>query len=135
MVLRDVFNGGRFSHERAAAGMRLAIIGAGEMGHGIAELAALHGHEVAIRDIKKEYLDRGMERIRWSLDKLVEKKQIRPEQADEALGRIHVTLELREACHDADFVIEAVFEDPELKRKVFRELDGVAPPKTILASK
>src|SRR5213592_4856474 len=114
--------------------MRLAVIGAGEMGHGIAELAALHGHEVAIRDIKKEYLDRGMERIRWSLDKLVEKKQIRPEQADEALGRIHVTLELREACHDADFVIEAVFEDPELKRKVFRELDGVAPPKTILAS-
>ena len=114
--------------------MRLAVIGAGEMGHGIAELAALHGHDVAIRDIKKEYLDRGMERIRWSLDKLVEKKQIRPEQADEALGRIHVTLELREACHDADFVIEAVFEDPELKRKVFRELDGVAPPKTILAS-
>ncbi len=114
--------------------MRLAVIGAGEMGHGIAELAALHGHDVAIRDIKKEYLDRGMERIRWSLDKLVEKKQIRREQADEALGRIHVTLELREACHDADFVIEAVFEDPELKRKVFRELDGVAPPKTILAS-
>src|SRR5216117_601454 len=114
--------------------MRLAVIGAGEMGHGIAELAALHGHDVAIRDIKKEYLDRGIERIRWSLDKLVEKKQIRPEQADEALGRIHVTLELREACHDADFVIEAVFEDPELKRKVFRELDGVAPPKTILAS-
>ncbi len=114
--------------------MRLAVIGAGEMGHGIAELAALHGHDVAIRDIKKEYLDRGMERIRWSLDKLVEKKQIRPEQADEALGRIHVTLELREACHDADFVIEAVFEDPVLKRKVFRELDGVAPPKTILAS-
>src|SRR5438552_4339958 len=133
LILRDVFNGGRSSLERAA-GMRLAVIGAGEMGHGIAELAALHGHDVTIRDIKKEYLERGMERIRWSLDKLVEKTQIRPEQADEALGRIHVTLELREACHDADFVIEAVFEDPELKRKVFRELDGVAPPKTILAS-
>ncbi len=114
--------------------MRIAVIGAGEMGHGVAELAALHGHDVRLRDIKKEYIDRGMERIRWSLGKLVEKKQITQAQSDEALGRIHATLELREACHDADFVIEAVFEDPELKRKVFRELDEAAPPKTILAS-
>src|SRR5207244_4053054 len=118
----------------SGARLRIAVIGAGEMGHGVAELAALHGHDVRMRDIKKEYIDRGMERIRWSLGKLVEKKQITEAQADEALGRIHVTLELREACHDADFVIEAVFEDPELKRKVFRELAGVAPPKTILAS-
>src|SRR6266704_4056377 len=119
---------------RSGARLRIAVIGAGEMGHGVAELAALHGHDVRLRDIKKEYIDRGMERIRWSLGKLVEKKQITQEQADEALGRIHDTLELREACPDADFVIEAVYEDPELKRKVFRELDGVAPPQTILAS-
>ncbi len=119
---------------RSGARLRIAVIGAGEMGHGVAELAALHGHDVRLRDIKKEYIDRGMERIRWSLGKLVEKKQITQAQSDEALGRIHATLELREACHDADFVIEAVFEDPELKRKVFRELDEVAPPKTILAS-
>jgi len=118
----------------SGARLRIAVIGAGEMGHGVAELAALHGHDVRLRDIKKEYIDRGMERIRWSLGKLVEKKQITEAQADEALGRIHATLELREACHDADFVIEAVFEDPELKRKVFRELDEAAPPKTILAS-
>src|SRR5881296_1402172 len=118
----------------SGARLRIAVIGAGEMGHGVAELAALHGHDVRLRDIKKEYIDRGMERIRWSLGKLVEKKQITQEQADEALGRIHPTLELREACHDADFVIEAVFEDPELKRKVFRELDEAAPSKTILAS-
>src|SRR5437667_142913 len=51
--------------------MRLAVIGAGEMGHGIAELAALHGHEVRMRDIKQEFLDRGTERIRWSLGKTV----------------------------------------------------------------
>src|SRR5881296_1177942 len=118
----------------SGARLRIAVIGAGEMGHGVAELAALHGHDVRLRDIKKEYIDRGMERIRWSLGKLVEKKQITQAHADEALGRIHATLELREACHDADFVIEAVFEDPELKRKVFRELDEAAPPKTILAS-
>ena len=81
--------------------MKLAVIGAGEMGHGVAELAALHGHDVRLRDIKKEYIDRGMERIRWSLGKLVDKKQITQEQADQALGRIHPTLELREACQDA----------------------------------
>ncbi len=114
--------------------MKLAVIGAGEMGHGVAELAALHGHDVRMRDIKTEYVDRGLERIRWSLGKLVEKKQITQAQADEALGRIHGTVDLRDACRDADFVIEAVFEDPELKRKVFRELDEAAPSKAILAS-
>ncbi len=114
--------------------MKIAVIGAGEMGHGIAELAALHGHDVQMRDIKREYVDRGMERIRWSLDKLVEKGQIKREQADEALGRIHGTLDMGEACREADIAIEAVFEDPELKKKVFLELDAAAPEKTILAS-
>src|SRR5438093_1512314 len=118
----------------SGARLRIAVIGAGEMGHGVAELAALHGHDVRLRDIKKEYIDRGLERIRWSLGKLVEKKQITQAQADEALGRIHGTVDLQDACRDADFVIEAVFEDPELKRKVFRELDDAAPAKAILAS-
>src|SRR3989442_13681985 len=104
------------------------------MGHGVGELAALHGHDVRLRDIKKEYIDRGMERICWSLGKLVEKNQITQGQADEALGRIHATLELREACYDADFVIELVFEDPKLKRKVFPKLHEAAPPKAILPS-
>src|SRR2546421_5775424 len=101
--------------------MRLAVIGAGEMGHGIAELAALHGHDVRMRDVKQEFLDRGMERIRWSLGKLVEKKQIHEDQMREALGRIHPTLSLSEACRSADVAIEAVFEDLELKKRVFRE--------------
>lgn len=114
--------------------MKIAVIGAGEMGHGIAELAALHGHDVWMRDIKQEYIDRGMERVRWSLGKLVEKGQINQGQADEALSRIHATLDVRVACRDADVAIEAVFEDPELKRKVFHELDEAAPAKTILAS-
>ena len=114
--------------------MKVAVIGAGEMGHGIAELAALHGHEVRMRDIKQEYLDRGLERIRWSLGKLVEKGQIRKEQAEEAFVRIHPTLDLREACHDADLAIEAVFEDLDLKKKIFHDLDEAAPAKTILAS-
>ncbi len=113
---------------------KVTVIGAGEMGHGIAELLALHGYTVSMRDIKQEYLDRGMERLRWSLDKLVEKAQVTRQQADEALARIHPTLSVEEACRDADFVIEAVFEDVELKKKVFREIDEAAPDKTILAS-
>jgi len=113
---------------------KVAVIGAGEMGHGIAELAALHGYDVKMRDIKKEFLDRGMERIRWSLDKLVEKAQIRKDQADAALARIQPTLDLGECVRDADIVIEAVFEDLELKKRIFRDLDALAPPKAILAS-
>src|SRR5205807_1642979 len=114
--------------------MRLAVIGAGEMGHGIAELAARHGHEVRMRDVKQEFLDRGMERIRWSLGKLVEKNQIRPDQMQQAFDRIHTTLDLAEACRNADVAIEAVFEDLDLKKRVFQELDAAAPKKTILAS-
>src|SRR2546423_857062 len=114
--------------------MRLAVIGAGEMGSGIAALAAVHGQEVRMRDVKQEFLDRGMERIRWSLGKLVEKNQIRPDQMQEAFDRIHTTLDLAEACRNADVAIEAVFEDLELKKRVFQELDAAAPKKTILAS-
>src|SRR5947199_6682530 len=114
--------------------MRLAVMGAGEMGEGSAELAALHGHEVRMRDIKQEFLDRGMERIRWSLGKLVEKRQIRPDQMQQAFDRIHTTLDLAEACRNADVAIEAVFEDLDLKKRVFQELDAAAPKKTILAS-
>src|SRR5207245_11812102 len=86
----------------SGARLRIAVIGAGEMGHGVAELAALYGHDVRLRDIKKEYIDRGMERIRWSLGKLVQKNQITQRQADETLCRIHWTLEVREACYAAD---------------------------------
>src|SRR5438309_4059233 len=114
--------------------MRLAVIGAGEMGHGIAELAALPGNEVAMRDDKHELLDRGMERIQWSLGKLVEKNQIRPEQRDELLARIRVTTDLAQATRDAAIVIEAIFEDLDLKKRVFRELDRAAPKDAILAS-
>ncbi|MBI4416891.1 MAG: 3-hydroxyacyl-CoA dehydrogenase/enoyl-CoA hydratase family protein [Euryarchaeota archaeon] len=112
----------------------VAVIGAGEMGHGIAELAALRGFKVALRDIKQEYVDRGMERIRWSLGKLVEKKEITQAKADEALARIAPTVDLGKAVRDADLVIEAVFEDLDLKKKVFAELDADAPSDAILAS-
>src|SRR5438094_8690890 len=87
-----------------------------------------------MRDVKQELLDRGMERIRWSLGKLVEKNQIRPEQRDEVLARIRVTTDLAQATRDAAIVIEASFEDLDLKKRVFRELDRAAPKDATLAS-
>ena len=113
---------------------KIAVIGAGEMGHGLAELAALNGFTVTMRDIKEEFLDRGMERIRWSLSKLVESQQITSAQAEAAVGQIRPTLDLREAVEGAGLVIEAVLEDLELKKKLFAELDALAPPRAILAS-
>ncbi len=113
---------------------RIAVIGAGEMGHGIAELAALNGFHVTMRDIKQEFVDRGMERIKWSLGKLVENNQITQAQAEEALHRIHPTLDMKETVKDADVVIEAILEDLELKKRVFAEIDALAPPHAVLAS-
>lgn len=113
---------------------KIAVIGAGEMGHGIAELAALRGFAVSLRDIKPEFVERGMERIRWSLGKLVERNEATREAADAALARIAPTTDLPGALQDADLVIEAVFEDLDLKKTVFRELDAHAPAHAILAS-
>src|SRR3989440_7644761 len=114
--------------------MRLAVIGAGEMGHGIAELAALHGHEVRMRDVKQEFLDRGMERIRWSLGKLVEKNQIRPDEMQQAFDRIHTTLDWAGGCRNADVAIEGFLEALDLKKRVLKELGGAAPKKPMPAS-
>src|SRR2546427_5475240 len=112
----------------------ISVIGAGEMGHGIAELAALNGFSVRITDIKQEFIDRGMERIRASLGKLVKNRRITEAQSAAAIERIRPTLDLREAVRAADVVIEAVLEDLDLKKKLFAEVDGIAPPHAILAS-
>src|SRR2546428_769900 len=113
---------------------QIAVIGAGEMGHGIAELAALNGFSVRMTDIKQEFIDRGMERIRASLGKLVKNRRITEAQSAAALERIRPTLELREAVRAADVVIEAILEDLDLKKNLFAEIDGLAPPHAILAS-
>jgi len=112
----------------------ISVIGAGEMGHGIAELAALNGFSVRMTDITQEFVDRGMERIRWSLGKLVEKGQITESESKKALARIHPTIDLKEAVKDADVVIEAVLEDLDVKKKVFADIDAIAPARAILAS-
>ncbi len=112
----------------------IAVLGAGTMGHGIAQLAAMAGYKVYMRDIAQEFLDRGMDRIRWSLGKLVSKGRISKEEADRVLERITPTIDLKEAVEKADFVIEAIPEKIELKKQVFSEVDQYAPRHAILAT-
>ena len=114
--------------------MRLAVIGAGSMGAQIAQQAALHGADVRLHDQKAEQLDKAIESNRGHLMRRVEKGKLGRTEAEEALSRVHPTAELSEAVGNAEFVIEAVFEDLELKRVVFAELDSVAPREAVLAS-
>jgi len=96
----------------------IAVLGAGAMGHGIAEVAALAGYNVNLRDIKEEFVQSGYEDIEWSLNKLAEKEQISQEDADAALDRVTPIVDMEEAVGDVDFVIEAVPEKMEIKRDV-----------------
>jgi enoyl-CoA hydratase/3-hydroxyacyl-CoA dehydrogenase len=113
----------------------VAMIGAGDMGHGIAEVALLAGYNVNLYDIKDEFVDRGKERIFSSLDKLVEKKKV-PAEHDKAIREqlLKTTTDLGEAVSNADLVIEAIPELMDLKKKVFAEIDKAAPPHALLAS-
>jgi enoyl-CoA hydratase/3-hydroxyacyl-CoA dehydrogenase len=113
---------------------KAAIVGSGSMGHGIAELLAMNGINVMMIDINEELLNNAKEKIKWSLDKFVEKKRIRPEDADAALARISATTSYETACKDVDLAIEAVPERIDLKKRVFSTLDANSPPNAILAS-
>ena len=113
---------------------KVAVLGAGTMGHGIAQLSAQVGYEVVIRDVEDRFLESGLGKIRWSLGKMVEKKRITKEQADLALGRIGTTTDLKSAVSEADLVVEAAPENLELKVEIFRSIDKHAPAGAILAS-
>ena len=104
------------------------------MGRGIAQAAAMAGCDVVLYDIKQEFVDGGVAGVRKILGKSVEKGKRTQAEVDAILGRIKTSVVLKEAARDADFVIEAVPEDLELKKKVFAELDKVCKPETILAS-
>ncbi|MBA3046604.1 MAG: 3-hydroxybutyryl-CoA dehydrogenase [Candidatus Thermoplasmatota archaeon] len=111
----------------------IGIIGAGQMGAGIAQVASVAGYDVILSDIKQEFIDRGMGGIQKSLGKFVEKGKLAADVKDAALGRIRTTLDLAD-MKAADLFVEAVIEDLELKRKIFRQLDDVCPEHTILSS-
>ena len=113
---------------------KLAVIGAGSMGAQIAQQAALHGVEARLQDKSPEQLQRAIELNRGHLMRRVEKGKLDQREAEESLSRVRTTPNLGDAVADADFVIEAVFEDLGLKRAVFAALDKAAPPAAILAS-
>ncbi|ATL85558.1 3-hydroxyacyl-CoA dehydrogenase family protein [Streptomyces malaysiensis] len=112
---------------------KLAVIGAGLMGSGIAQVSAQAGWDVVLRDVTDEALRRGTDGIRASYDKFVSKGKLEAEEAERALGRITTTTDL-DAVADADVVVEAVFEKVEVKREIFRALDELVKDDSILAS-
>ncbi|MGE5822522.1 MAG: 3-hydroxyacyl-CoA dehydrogenase family protein [Nitrososphaerota archaeon] len=113
---------------------KITVLGSGIMGHGIAQVSAMNGYNVVLRDIEERFLDSAMNKIRWSLDKLVEKNKINKEESDKIHGRIKPIVELKEALNDTDLLIEAVPEDLKLKKKVYSEVDQFAQENTIYAS-
>jgi 3-hydroxybutyryl-CoA dehydrogenase len=112
---------------------RLAVIGAGLMGAGIAQVAAQAGWDVTVRDLDEGSLTRGRDAIRGSLGRFVAKETISPGDAEAAMNRIRTTTEL-EAAADADIVVEAVFEKLEVKQEVFRALDKICKDSAVLAT-
>jgi len=112
----------------------ITVLGSGVMGHGIAQVSATAGYNIVLRDIKQEFLDKAMEKIRWSLDKLVTKGKISKEEGDEIYSRITPVVDLNDAVKDAELVIEVVPEIMDLKKQVYAELDKVAKPEVIFAS-
>jgi enoyl-CoA hydratase/3-hydroxyacyl-CoA dehydrogenase len=113
---------------------QVAVIGAGAMGHGIAQILAMAGFGVAMTDVSDEFIQKGFERIKWSLEKFVEKRTINKEEMESALSKIRLAEDYANAVTNADFVIEATPEDLTLKKKVFSEIDSHAPPHAIIAS-
>jgi len=113
---------------------KIAVLGAGLMGHGITQVAATAGFEVIMRDIEEKFLSSGMEKIKWSIGKFVEKGRISEEDSKKALGRIKTTVSLKEATKGVDFVIEAIPENLKLKQQTFKEMEGYAPSHAILAT-
>ena len=113
--------------------MRVAVIGAGTMGNGIAQVFAQQGHPVRLIDVSAEALNKGLETIRGSLARLVKKETIKADEADKAVARIKVGSGLEEAA-DAELVVEAASENPSLKFALFDQLDQVTAASTILAT-
>jgi len=112
---------------------RLAVVGAGLMGAGIAQVAAQAGWDVTMRDLDHAAVQRGMDGIRASLSRFAHKGKISEADVETALGRITTTTDL-DAAADADIVVEAVFEKIEVKHEVFRALDAICKDGTILAT-
>jgi 3-hydroxybutyryl-CoA dehydrogenase len=112
---------------------RIGVIGAGTMGHGIAQVCALHGYQVMLVDVDREALDRGLSNIMRSIEKLYSKDRITETEYRAGLDNIRTSVDLA-AVNDADVVIEAAKEDPSVKADIFSQIDALTGPHTILAT-
>jgi len=113
--------------------MKIAVIGAGTMGSGIAQVAAQAGHDVVLFDTRRETVDKALATLRKTLDKLVEKGKLTKEQADGIQSRIAPASDLKELV-GCGLVIEAIIEDLGIKKKLFSELEGILGAKAVLAT-
>ena len=113
--------------------MKVFVLGAGTMGAGIAQTFAAKGYEVILRDIKDEFVDRGLAGITKNLDRLVSKEKITEEQKEDILCRLTGTTDMRLAA-DCDLVVEAAVENMQIKKQIFAELDEICDENTILAT-
>ena len=112
---------------------KIFVLGAGTMGAGIVQAFAQKGYEVIVRDIKQEFVDRGLAGINKNLSKLVTKGKITEEVKEEVLSRISGTTDMNLAA-DCDLVVEAAVENMDIKKKIFAELDTICKEEAILAS-
>ncbi|HCQ89539.1 MULTISPECIES: 3-hydroxybutyryl-CoA dehydrogenase [unclassified Clostridium] len=112
---------------------KICVLGAGTMGSGIAQAFATKGYEVIIRDIKDEFVSKGIAGIKKNLDKLVSKEKITAEKAEDILSRISGTTDMN-LLDDVDLVVEAAVENMEIKKQIFGELDKICKPEAILAT-
>ncbi len=112
---------------------RFGVVGSGQMGNGIAQVAAASGLEVVMSDIKQDFCDNGMATVSSSLERLVKKEKISSSDKEAILSRITTTTDLNDMA-SVDFVVEAAVEQQDLKFKIFEDLDKICPPEVILSS-
>lgn len=113
---------------------QITVVGAGFMGHGIAQVFAVQGHDVKVYDSSAEILETVRPRVAGNLEKLAEFGLVDSSATNDILSRIRVVSDLMEACKGSDLVIEAVVENLELKREIFKKLDEICPETTVLCS-
>jgi 3-hydroxybutyryl-CoA dehydrogenase len=113
---------------------KVAVLGAGIMGSGIAQVVAAAGFDVTMRDIEDRFVEKGLATIKRHLERAIEKEKITAQEATATMARIKGTTDTREAAGEADFVIEAVIEVMSVKKEVFAELDTICKPDAVLAS-
>lgn len=113
---------------------KIGIIGAGAMGSGIAQVSAAAGYEVVLQDIYSEALDRAKATITKSLGKMVAKGRLEESAMNATLANISFVTELKDACENTDLIIEAVFENLDIKQKMFKEFDTLCKPEAILGT-